>query len=477
MSRILFGQSYALRLDPKPRDAGQPFAPLGTLYAAAVARSAGHVVALWDAMVSDSESEWTSALDRHRPQVAVLYDDPFNYLTKMCLARMREAALVCTREAVRRGVVVFVCSSDATDHPRPYLEAGARAVIAGEGERTLVDALAHHAAGAPLDRVRGLVLGDGASVRATEPRTPMTDLDALPRPAWDLVDVERYRRAWHRRHGYFSMNVATTRGCPYHCNWCAKPVWGQRYSARSPESVADEVAWLRRAYRPDHLTICDDIFGLVPGWIPRYADALAARGAVTPFRCLSRPDLLGEEVVSALGRAGCRTVWMGAESGSQRVLDAMEKGTTVEDVRRATARLRGAGIEVGFFVQFGYPGETVADIEATLALLRECAPDDVGVSVSYPLPGTRFHARVRDDLGRRDHWSDSADLAMLYRGPFSTRFYRRLHAVVHAEHRLRRARRARRSLRRAAALALHALNLPLRRAALALAARREPPRA
>src|SRR6185436_6613830 len=125
--------------------------------------------------------------------------------------------------------------------------------------------------------------------------------------------------------------------------------------------------------------------------------------------------------------AGCRTVWLGAESGSQKVLDAMEKGLTVADIRDAARRLRAAGIEVGFFLQFGYPGEGWREIEETLALVRECAPDDIGISVSYPLPGTRFHDRVQEDLKGQRNWSESADLAMLYRGPFGTDFYRRLH--------------------------------------------------
>ena len=236
------------------------------------------------------------------------------------------------------------------------------------------------------------------------------------------------------------MNMATTRGCPFHCNWCAKPIWGQRYAVRSPENVAAELAWLRAAYRPDHISFVDDIFGLRPGWTRSFADVVRAAGTVTPFKCLSRADLLlrdGE--VDALRAAGCEMVWMGAESGSQKILDAMEKGTQVEQIVEAAARLRAAGIKVGFFLQFGYPGEGPEDIEATRRLVRRCQPDDIGISVSYPLPGTGFYERVRAELGAKQNWVDSGDLAMLYRGPYSTRFYRRLHGVVHKEFRLRRA--------------------------------------
>jgi anaerobic magnesium-protoporphyrin IX monomethyl ester cyclase len=486
VSDLLLGQSYYLRFDPKPWAARQPYPPLGTLYAASLLRARGHAVALFDAVLAESEAEWTAALARHRPRVAVLFEDSFNYLSKMCLLRMRQAAFRMIDAARARGCTVVAAGSDATDQAAAYLARGADYVLLGEGDATLVelaDALAGRS-GADPRTLDGLAhLGDG-TVRRTRPRPPLADLDAVPFPAWDLVDVARYREIWRGRHGYFSMNAATTRGCPYHCNWCAKPIWGQRYAVRSPENVVAEIQWLRARYAPDHLWFADDILGLRPGWLPRFADLVEEAAARIPFKCLSRADLLlrdGE--VDALRRAGCRAVWMGAESGSQRILDAMEKGTRVEQIHEATRRLRRAGIEVGFFLQFGYPGETREDIDRTFRMVRECRPDDIGVSVSYPLPGTRFHARVRDQLGTRQHWQVSDDLAMLYRGPYPTAFYRQLHAVLHGEFRARRAwaelaavaRRPGawrwRHLRRAASLARAGLGLPLARRRLERLAR------
>ena len=271
-------------------------------------------------------------------------------------------------------------------------------------------------------------------------RPDISKLDALPFPAWDLVDVEKYRAIWLKRHGYFSMNMVTTRGCPFHCNWCAKPIWGQRYHSRSPENVAAEMKWLKETYRPDHIWFADDILGLKPGWLARFADALEAQGSRIPFKCLSRADLLtrvGE--VDALALAGAQTVWMGAESGSQKILDAMDKGTRIEQIHEAARRLKGAGIRVGFFLQFGYPGETREDIEKTIQLVRDCEPDDIGISVSYPMPGTKFYDAVREQLGEKQNWQDSQDLAMLYQGPFSTEFYRKLHSMIHKEFRARKA--------------------------------------
>jgi anaerobic magnesium-protoporphyrin IX monomethyl ester cyclase len=440
MSDVLLGQAYYLRFDPKLWRAAQPYPPLGTMYAAAYLRARGVAPALFDAMLADSEREWGEALARVRPRVAVIYEDSFNYLSKMCLLRMRQAAMAMIDQARARQCPVIVSGSDATDHPEVYLARGAAAVIVGEGELTLADLVNRLMAGGSLADVDGLVyLDDTGAMRRTPPRPFVRGLDELPLPAWDLVDIDRYRRVWRSRHGYHSMNVATTRGCPYHCNWCAKPIYGQRYAVRSPANVVAELAMLVDRYQPDHFAFVDDVFGLQPGWLDAFAARVREAGIDVPFRCLMRADQVGESTVQSLYTAGCRMVWLGAESGSQRVLDAMEKGIRVEQIRHATRRLHDAGIRVGFFLQFGYPGETWDDIEATLGLMRELRPDDIGVSVSYPLPGTRFHDRVQAELGQKQNWFDSNDLAMMYRATYTPAFYRVLHRLVHHEFRAGRA--------------------------------------
>ncbi len=443
---VLIGQSYFLRFDSKQWQGMQPYPPLGAMYAASYIRSAGYAVAFFDAMLADSETDWESALDRHRPEVAVLYEDNFNYLTKMCLSRMRAAAMIMIRAARDRGCTVIVAGSDATDNAGLYLEAGAHYVLIGEGEltlRELLDALTRRSDSLP-SAIAGLAYQSSeSSVETcyTERRPDIRDPDQLPFPAWDLIDVDRYRSIWRTRHGYFSMNLVTTRGCPFHCTWCAKPIWGQRYNARSPENVVAEMRLLQDRYQPDHLWFADDIMGLQPKWLNRFADLLEAENLQIPFKSLHRADLLLRgTTIDDLRRAGAHTVWMGAESGAQSVLDAMKKGTTVEQIRLAAQKLHAAGIQVGFFLQFGYPGEGRQEIDSTLQLVRDCRPDDIGISVSYPLPGTPFHASVQRELGEKRNWSDSSDLAMLYQGPYSTEFYRRLHVIVHREFRARRFR-------------------------------------
>jgi radical SAM superfamily enzyme YgiQ (UPF0313 family) len=253
------------------------------------------------------------------------------------------------------------------------------------------------------------------------------------------VDIPRYQKIWYERHGYYSMNMVTTRGCPYRCNWCAKPIYGRRYNSRSPENVVAELKWLKDNFHPDHIWFADDIFGLKPGWIEKFSQLAVEQDALVPFKCLQRVDLVTEEVAQALHDARCKTVWVGAESGAQKVLDAMDKDTRVEDIYLASERLHRVGIQIGFFLQFGYPGEGWAEIQETLAMIRRCRPDDIGISVSYPLPGTKFYENVKLQLGQKTNWIDSDDLAMLYRGPFIQDFYRVLHHRVHHEFRARKA--------------------------------------
>ncbi len=457
MSDIVFGQSYYLRFDPKLWEAMQPYPPLGTMYAASFMRAQGYSVTLFDAMLAESEQEWDAVLEREQPRFAIVYEDNFNYLSKMCLLRMREAAHTMIGMAKQRGCTVIVCGSDATDHSDGYLAAGADFVLLGEGETTLGELLARLTGktNTPFDQILGMVWidkGDASAnpttvaiptLRRTARRPDIKDVDSIPFPAWDLIDVAHYRKVWTERHGYYSMNMVTTRGCPFHCNWCAKPIWGQRYNSRSPQNVVTELKWLKETYKPDHIWFADDIVGLKPGWIKRFGELVEAEGAQVPFKCLSRADLLVREgEVEGFRKAGCKIVWMGAESGSQAVLNAMDKGTKVEQIYEAARRLHAAGVNVGFFLQFGYPGETRADIERTLQMVRDCEPDDIGMSVSYPLPGTKFYERVKSELGNKQNWQDSNDLAMLYNGPYATGFYRQLHVTLHREFRARQALRA-----------------------------------
>ena len=435
MADILLTHSNHLYSDRKQVLKMQPYPPLQTLMAAAVLREQGYSVGLFDTtLVGSVEEEFRAAIAGQRPKLVAVIEDNFNFLTKMCLTRNRELAFRMCRAASDAGVPAIVNGSDPSDRAEAYLHAGFEAVLTGEVEQTLAEAARVFVDGRDSrEAIGGLAYMEDGMVRRTGYRKPIENLDTLPDAAWDLMDLEPYRAAWRGAHRYFSMNLVSSRGCPYRCNWCAKPVFGSDYRFRSPRRVAAEMLKLKRDYRADHIWFADDIFALSPSWTRGFAEAVDAMGAAIPFKMQSRCDLMTRDTVGALRRAGCEEVWMGAESGSQKILDVMEKGTRVEQIYEARENLRRHGIRACFFLQFGYPGETLHDIERTIQMVRDTAPDDIGVSVSYPLPGTKFYERVSAELGARENWSESGDLAMMFRGAYSSEFYRELAEALHQE--------------------------------------------
>jgi anaerobic magnesium-protoporphyrin IX monomethyl ester cyclase len=439
MLNIQVGHSYFLSYDRKQWERGKPYPPLATIQIAALIRRMGHEVALFDAMLADGVEDYAASLLVARPDVVVFYEDNFNYLTKMCLGCMRDAACQLIAEARACGARVIVAGSDASDRPAPFLAAGAHAVLIGEGIAALVELIGR------LDRDPGVDTrrwtSDIAGIATLEGgQTLLTRVGVLPpdprqvgRPAWDLVDIGRYRAMWRERHGYFSLNMAASRGCPFRCNWCAKPIWGNHYNQRSAQDVAAEMTYLKHTFQPDHIWMADDIFGFRVDWVTEFVTRLSADDGSVPFTIQIRADLISERMAAALALAGCAEAWLGAESGSQRVLDAMNKGTKVANLIAARTRLGEHGIRVGFFVQLGYLGEQLADLLATRDLIAQAAPDDIGVSVSYPLPGTKFYEQVRAQLGAKTHWRDSGDLAMMFHGAYDSDFYRQVRDLLHEQ--------------------------------------------
>jgi len=437
MNKILFSHSYFLRYDNKQWKTGQPYPPLGTLYAAALMRENGYEVSLFDAMFVKDPSELTPVIDENKPGFFVVYDDGFNYLTKMCLTNMREAAFKMMKMAKAAGAVVIVSSSDATDHYEKYLEEGADFVIIGEAEHSLLDLVSSlNNNKNEFSAIAGLAFKQNNTLIKTARREVLKDLDSLPAPAWDIVDIEPYRQMWMKHNGYFSLNIATTRGCPFKCNWCAKPIYGNRYNSHSPQRIANELKFLKGKYGFDHIWFCDDIFGLKLGWVKEFADLAEKEKLKFRFKIQSRADLLlQEDNIKHLARAGCENVWIGAESGSQKILDAMDKGITIEQIKEATRLLKKNDIKPSFFIQFGYLGETKEDIKKTIKMINTLLPYSIGVSVSYPLPGTGFFEKVKADLREKTNWTDSDELKLMFRNTYQPAFYKQLHRYVQKNYR------------------------------------------
>lgn len=433
---VLFTHSWHLWNDPKQAQRRQPYPPLGTLYAASLARESGFSVAVFDTMLEDPQTGIEAAIDRHQPRLVVICEDSFNFLSKMCLSVVRDVSFTIEAKARERSIPVVVHGSDSTDNAEEYLRRGFLAVLKGECEGTLMELLHAYLKNGQQSgwQIPGMVyLGARRELIATGTRRPSIDLDHYPFPARDLIAMADYAAIWRDHHGRSSTNIVASRGCPFRCNWCAKPIYGNKFVLRSPDSVAAEMRALKFSHGIDHLWFADDVFALDRHWVKEFAACVRRRHAVLPFKIQSRADLMTEETVHALWQAGCEEVWMGAESGSQAILDAMDKGLRVDSIVQARERLGRAGIRAAFFLQLGYPGESLAEIEDTIALVRRCRPDDIGVSVSYPLPGTVFHQRVREQMGAKQHWRDTDDLSAMFRAAYTDNFYRAIRDALHAE--------------------------------------------
>ncbi len=408
---ILLAHGYFLAEDAHEHKVMKPYPTLGLLYLSAYLKSKGFAVGVFDATFQ-TLADFEARLAAERPPVVGLYA---NLMTRRTVLEMMALCRVA-------GARVILGGPEPAGYAAEYLSRGAAAVVVGEGELTLEDMLARRLE--RLDQVPGIIFrGDDGAVVTNPPRPYIRQLDALPFPDRDAIDLDRYVQTWREHHGRGSVSLITARGCPFHCQWCSHTVYGHSHRRRSPANVADELQLLLERYRPDQVWYADDVLTIHRRWFLEYAQLLAQRGLRAPFECISRPDCLDDDVIAALKQMGCYRLWIGSESGSQRVLDAMQRGTQAEDVRAKTRLLQQQGIEVGMFIMLGYEGEQVADLEATTAHLKRANPDLFLTTVAYPIKGTPYYDQVRDRLVEPGAWDQSSDRDLSVRGRYSRRFY------------------------------------------------------
>jgi radical SAM superfamily enzyme YgiQ (UPF0313 family) len=306
----------------------------------------------------------------------------------------------------------------------------------GEGEVTteeLLPALREDSV-ATLAGVDGIAFRtERGKVHRTPARRQIPNIDAQPWPDREKVDIDRYIATWREHHGLGSVSLVTARGCPYHCRWCSHEVFGKTHRRRKPVSVVDELEWLLNRYHPDMAWIADDVFTIHHGWVYQYAAEMKRRRLKLPFECISRADRLNAQVMDSLAELGCLRLWIGSESGSQRVLDAMQRGVTVEEVRRAIALAQSRGIQAGMFLMWGYEGEGLEDIEATVEHVKLSEPDVFLTTVSYPIKGTPYFEEVSSRIVSSKPWAEGSDRDYCLRGRHSRRFYQYADQLLHSE--------------------------------------------
>ena len=429
---ILLSHGYFLAEDAHEQQIMKPYPPLGLLYISSHLKACGFRVDIFDSTFR-TLADFTDYIRRNRPPLVGLY---CNLMTRQNILRM----IAICREV---GARIILGGPEPVSYAREFLLTGADLVVVGEGEQTLAELipiLQQHSH-PDLNQVSGIIFqgADGQPV-TTPPRALLPDLSAQPWPDREAIDLEQYLETWATHHGVRSTSLITARGCPYTCTWCSHTVFGHSHRRRRPAEVADEVEYLVERYRPDQLWYADDVLTIAPRWFLRYAEELRRRGLRVPFECISRADRLDEKTVDALADMGCTRLWLGSESGSQRVLDAMKRKADVTDVQAKTRLLRSRGIEVGMFIMFGYEGEEIADIEQTVDHLKTALPDVFLTTVAYPIKGTPYHETVSERLVADRPWADSTDRDLRVVGRHSARFYEHTTRWVVNEVALHRAR-------------------------------------
>jgi radical SAM superfamily enzyme YgiQ (UPF0313 family) len=340
------------------------------------------------------------------------------------MTRSRVLQVIAAAKAV--GSHVVVGGPDPANYLEEYLQRGADVIAIGEGELTLEELVPHLIQYGPtnLQNIQGIVYrADDGSIARTEPRPMIADLDAQPFPDRAAIDQYMYVDIWRKHHGQGSVSLITARGCPFTCTWCSHSVFGYSHRRRSPNNVVDEVEQIVATYHPDLLWYADDVFTINHKWLFEYSAELEHRGYRLPFETISREDRLNEEVVQTLAKMGCYRLWIGAESGSQKILDLMKRRTKAERVRDMVHLLHRYGIEVGMFIMLGYDGEDRTDLQATVEHLKEAGPDTFLTTVAYPIKGTPYYASVADKVVARKAWELGSDRDYTVAGRHSPRYY------------------------------------------------------
>ena len=417
MADILLTHGYFLAEDEKERQIMKPYPPLGLLYLSAYLKRAGFSVEVFD-----------STFGERRDLVQRFAAAPGGVVGIYTNLMTRRSVLEIVRAAKLHRWTVVLGGPESANYTAEYLGASADVVVLGEGELTITELLSTLPRSGPnrLQAVSGVAFRDegGAIVRTAE-RVKIPDLDSLPWPDREAIDHHLYLDAWKTHHGASSINLITARGCPYRCNWCSHAVYGFTHRRRSPANVADEVQWIVERYNPDQVWYADDVFTISHPWMANYIEELERRGIHKPFETITRADRLqNEAVVAQLRRLGCYRIWIGSESGSQKILDAMQRGVSVEQVRRSCKLAQAHGIQVGMFLMWGYEGEELEDIAATVEHVKASNPDIFFTTVSYPIKGTGYFDKVRDRVALPVEWAEATDRDFVIAGRRGKDYYK-----------------------------------------------------
>ncbi|NVK64088.1 MAG: B12-binding domain-containing radical SAM protein [Flavobacteriales bacterium] len=429
--KVLLTHGYFLQEDEREQQIMKPYPPLGILYISSYLEEQEIEHEVFDTTFS-SETEWWTYVEEKKPGVIAFY---VNLMTKVkiihLIRKIRSSEGLASTKIVLGG-------PDITYNEENYLEAGADFLVIGEGEETFTELVQCLKSNDSLEDVNGLTYRQQGEIKRNKPRIRVKEVDFLPLPNRSRFPIEKYLATWKKAHGKSALNVSTQRGCPYTCKWCSTAVYGQSYRRRSPEKVVEELKTLMETYQPDTFWFVDDVFTVSHKWMRGFAEAMKAADLKVQYECITRAERMNEEIIQILKETGCFRVWIGAESGSQKIIDAMDRRVDIDVVRDQLIATRKAGIETGTFIMVGYPGETYDDILKTATYLESALPDQFTITKSYPIKGTSLYDEVESEITKQPDWFSSTDREIDFKREYPDHFYEAAIRYIHNRVKLKR---------------------------------------
>ena len=425
---LLLCNPYFIKDDPVTRRTMDIYPLIGHGYLASYLGAQGYAVDIFDGTFTNGVADYLDKLRISRPAVVGVYGHVLS----------RHNAFAFAHAARERGMRVIAGGPDATAYCDEYLRNGFEVVVCGEGEETahaVMEWIGRAGSVSELHDVQGIAFRtEAGNIVNTDRRPYKKDIGTLPFPRRDRAIYEPYLEAWRRTHGYTSMPIFASRGCPFDCHFCFRPVFGRHYRVREPENVLAEIEACTSEFGATHFRFVDDIFVVRKKWVRQFSRLIQERGVHLNFDILSRADLIDENVAVDLKAMGVRRVYLGMESGSDDVLNMMNKHMKTEHSIKAANIIHRNGMEFLAWILLGYPGESKKDIYLTRDMVTKIKPDVLSISVAFPIKGTPFYDMVKDALQKkRPIWRRTAENRLVFRGRYPNPFYFLVRLWLHQE--------------------------------------------
>ena len=413
---ILFTHAYYLSDDPKEQKIMKPYPPLGLLYVSGYLKSKNISNDVFDTTFSNQTTQLEFILEK-KPKVICIYT---NLMTKIEVIKLMKILKTETYNFPK----IVLGGPDVTYNVENYLKAGADFLVIGEGEETTFELYQAIINNSEIHQINGIAFLENNLVIQTETRTKFKELNELPLPNREAISMQKYLETWKKNHGKSSMTISTQRGCPYTCKWCSTAVYGQSYRRRPAHLVVEEMKMLKEKYNPDAIWFVDDVFTVSHKWLTEFHSEIIKQNAIIPFECITRAERLNDEILQLLKEIGCFRIWIGAESGSQKIIDLMDRRVDINHVKKMIQDTNAIGIKTGTFVMVGYPEETIEDIDKTIRYLKEAKPTEYTITIAYPIKGTSLYKEIENKITNKLDWETSTDRDIDFERTYSRKFYK-----------------------------------------------------